>query len=327
MVSIEFLKEIEHLTQCLYSGVKDSTNLEILQKHYNLFESSYNGFIELFSILFASNHQLSLFWTIDSLCKIADSTYRMMDSSSRLLFRGYLQKVFIECWQKYAKYTAIGNKLALLIVIWLKLDYPEGWKTMPGDFKALIFESLTVDEKSAKLDLFINVLNIFDDELIKFRHTFDQFLESKSTIIKDTLRVDPQLTDIINLLSSVIINRDSFPTKTVVNSLKSIGNFIDWNNLNLFLPLIPQLQELLTNSTFIKPALEVFMAFANKGMVLKEKIQLLSFIEINAIIDYFLSNLKLVYNSDSLYVLSDMIQSLGIYFIEGIELIRVTECT
>lgn len=325
MVSVEILKEIERLTTSLYSGVKDSSIFETLEQHFVRFQSTDNGFIELFNIFFATDHQLSLFWVVDSLCKLVNSKYLTMDSNSKQMFRVCIRKAFSEGWQKYAKFTTIENKLALLIVNWLKFDYPDDWTTIFSDLSSLVFSSTSDDEKAIKLDIFIVILNTFDDELLKFRHTFDQFCETKSTQIKDHLRTDPQLIQIIEMLISIVINRATITPKIVINSLKCIGNLIDWNSLNMFVEVIPIIKELIASNCLVKQALEVLNAFTNKGMILKEKIELLSYLELSKIFEFFFSNPKLISSNDSLYTLSDMVQALGIYFVEAIELIRIAE--
>lgn len=325
MVSVEILKEIEGLTASLYSGVKDSNIFDALNQHYSKFQSSPVGFVDLFNIFFASEHQLSLFWVVDSLCKIVNSNYQAMDSNSKQMFRACLQKAYSEGWHKYAKFTTIENKLALLFVNWLKFDYPEEWTNIFTDLRSMVFSSISDDEKTIKLDLLVVILNTFDDELLKFRHTFDEFCETKSTLIKDHLRLDPQLVQIVEMLTSIVVNRTTISTKIVVNSLKCIGNLIDWNSLNMFIDIIPLVKELIATNCFVKHALEVLLAFTNKGMILKEKIELLSYLELSKIFEFFFSNPKLIFTTDSLYTLSDMIQVLGIYFVEAIELIRVAE--
>jgi hypothetical protein len=264
------------------------------------------------------NHQHSLFWILEALVKIINSNYLDYSTEEKHIFREGLKYLYINSWNKYGKLVFIMNKLAYLIVMFMKFDYPENNKLMIKEYIDLsINDPKNDEEKIIKLDFLLVIFLTFDDELVKFRHTFSQFEDSRSTIIKDNMRTDPALPELIQILSSIISNKNNLPKKLISNALKLSASLIDWNSLNLFENVILASQKLLVENDYMKFSLEIYLAVINKGMELKEKIEILKLLDILTLIDSFLNNTKIVLQNDCLFILGDMVLNLGIYFAEG----------
>lgn len=324
------LNQIETLTIELYSGKKNESFIQLSNSISNKYINTLDSFIELFLYFEKTNNQTTLFWIIDLLCKIIETNYiNNYNNNMKETFRNLLKTALVSNINTFKSYNAIANKFSYLVIIWLKYEYPENWGQIFTEFKDLALNNNKNNEElNIKVDMFVNILLIFDDELIKYRHTFDNFLDSRSTIIKDSLREDKQLVDIISFLTNILssnINNNNFlyTDKIVFKSFKALANLIDWNNLNLFSDLIPVTQKFITSSSnikFIKAALEIYQAFCVKGMLINEKIEVLQTLKVFDLLENYLINIKATMENDLIYVLSDIVQNLGIYFIEGLNM-------
>ena len=239
------LSNIESLTKILYTQPNNSENITILNQYQTIIESSVNvipnvskeenGFMFLFDSLIKTEFQHSQFWILESLSKTVVGTYSSMTPEIKQFFRNELKNCFSTLHFKYSKLPYLVSKLALVMVYWMKFDYPENYPTMLSEF----FELATIlpkndDEKIIKIDLLITFLITFDDELLQNRHTLTYFDEERSTIIKDFMRNDAFLPQLLGIINTLIKNRENLPEKLVCNCLKLSGLLIDWNSLNLF---------------------------------------------------------------------------------------------
>lgn len=318
------LNELEKLSNIIYS-TNDITTVNFSNELIEKFINSPYSFKCLFDYFFETINTLTYFWIIDALIKIVKKRFFSMDKNEISYFQQCLYELFSKGYSKYGNSNQpfIINKIALLIVNWINFNYPENSVTIFEDFLNL---SVNVDdamERNLKIELFLNILSTFDDEYLKFRHTLNSFDEQRSTLIKDNLRIDPCLNNILKVLNSIIsINIESFPDKLTCLSLKVSAQLIDWNNIQLFEEIIVSSQKLLNNTKFIKLVLELFSALVNKGMNLNEKINLLKCLDILNLIESFVKNKKICVECDCLTTLSEMIISLGLYFSESLVLIE-----
>ena len=200
------LNQIETLTIELYSGKKNESFIQLSNSISNKYINTLDSFIELFLYFEKTNNQTTLFWIIDLLCKIIETNYiNNYNNNMKETFRNLLKTALVSNINTFKSYNAIANKFSYLVIIWLKYEYPENWGQIFTEFKDLALNNNKNNEElNIKVDMFVNILLIFDDELIKYRHTFDNFLDSRSTIIKDSLREDKQLVDIISFLTNIL---------------------------------------------------------------------------------------------------------------------------
>lgn len=312
------LETLENLTQSLYSG-NNQTTIELCNNIFNAYNTAITGFNELFNYFYQSSHQHTLFWILDSLSKIVNNNYHKWDNQVKALFRENLKTLFDSAYEKYSKLIFLMNKLAYLIIVFMKFDYPETNSNMIKDYLTLATVSPKNDnEKLIKIEFLTSIFITFDEELVKFRHTFSLFDDTRSTLIKDYMRNDPALIEFINLLDTIILNKDNIPVKIVSNALKVSSQLIDWNTLSLFESIIVSTQKLLTDSKYMKNSLEVYLGVINKGMDISEKINVITGLDIVNLIESYCSNIKIMINNDCFFVIGDMILNLGVYFSESL---------
>lgn len=309
--------QLEILTKTLYS----QSNKELIEKCESFFQiyksNGVYGTNELCNYFFKTKIQYTLFWIMESLRKIIEETYSIMSNEQKYNIRNFLTSAFETHTEIFMLYQAISHKFSLVIVIWIKYEYPDQWRTVFDDFYSLIFKECSDKAKYIKIDMFIDIFITLDDELIKYRYTFDEFLDIRSTQIKDCLRDDHQLSNVLSFFNNLLQSYECFPQKTILNTLKAISQLIDWNNLSLFQQTLTIIQKLFNVDEFIKASLEVYSAISTKGQLIEEKINLLNGLSIFQLIDYSLSSKKILFERDCLYIVSDLVQELGVYFIES----------
>lgn len=130
---------------------------------------------------------------------------------------------------------------------------------------------------------------IFDDELIKFRHIQNQYLFTRSTVIKDYVRVNG-VVDIVALLFQIIQSHKFLDQRLVKSSLKVIARLIDWNLLNIFTECVNYINENLmnSNSSFLGESLDVINSIIHKGMEAPQKVEVIKYLNVNQVLDSIL---------------------------------------
>lgn len=320
------LIELEKLSNIIYSS-NDINTVNYSNELIERFINTKYSFKCLFEYFFETKNTLTYFWIIDGLIKIVNKRFTYMDKEENTFFQQCLYELFSKGFVKYGNSNQpfIMNKIALLIITWIKFNYPENSPTIFDDYLNLSVNIEEVTERNMKVELFLVVLITFNDEYLKFRHTLNSFDENRSTLIKDSLRVDHSLLNILKVVNSIIsLNSESFPDRLTILSLKVAAQLIDWNNIQLFEEIIISSQKILNNTKFTKLILELFSALVNKGMNLNEKINLLKYLDILNLIESFVKNKKICIEYDCVNALSEMVINLGLYFCESLVLLEKT---
>jgi hypothetical protein len=175
------------------------------------------------------------------------------------------------------------------------------------------------------LDMFIDIMLIFDDEFIKFRHTQTEYDTYRATIIKDYLRLDG-INDIVYLLTQLIHNYFNLSKKLIKNCIKAVCYLIDWNSLNLFGDFTNVvISNLILLEDFQSESLELINAILEKGMEPIQKYEVISYLNVNTILEKILNQKNI--NDNTLFNLCEIVSNLGNFTIECFQWIKSFEFT
>ena len=230
------------------------------------------------------------FFLIDLLIQVT-SSYEKLSMQTK---NGFRQSIATFISSTALSITGVGfvaNKLSLFIITWLKYDYPENYGSFFNDLIQLIIKSSDNVEKMKLINFLFDLLSIFDDELIKFRHTYTEFEAQRANIIKDYLRLNV-MNDIIFVLNQVLSNANYIDSALVLKSIKVVSQLIDWNVLTLFGDIIQKITPMLNNKTFRISSLETINALMKKGMSIVDKVNIITLLNVKQIIESMFSDIN-----------------------------------
>ena len=223
------------------------------------------------------------FFLIDLLIQVT-SSYDKLSLQTKNGFRQSIATFISSTALSITGVSFVANKLSLFIITWLKYDYPENYGSFFNDLIQLIIKSSDNGEKMKLINFLFDLLSIFDDELIKFRHTYTEFEAQRANIIKDYLRINV-MNDIIFVLNQVLSNANFIDASLVLKSIKVVSQLIDWNVLTLFGDIIQKITPMLNNKTFRISSLETINALMKKGMSIVDKVNIITLLNVKQIIE------------------------------------------
>ena len=208
--------------------------------------------------------------------------------------------------------TYIIKKFCLFVITWIKYDFPT---YNPNFFIDLLNLYKNNNTRIQDLKFLIDLLLIFDDEMIKFRHTYTPYEMSCSTRIKDYLREN----FIVNLneeFAKIINKYTTFDSNIICKILEVISQIIDWNQINKFKDILLFIfKNFIQNKLYINQCLEIMNAIVKKGMDIIIKIEMINYFNINnflnIILNQYINNNTLEESEPLLNIFSDIINNLG----------------
>jgi hypothetical protein len=312
-MNIITLEELEKLTEKLYGPLQDPGLINYSNMLKENFIGNFGNFQQLFQFFIDSKSQHCLFWLLDLLTSIINSQYKNFPDEYKAKFRELLVFIFENHIQKVFIANFIETKFCVLLINWLKHDYPENWPNFFKDMITMIFNTTDENLKRLKVSLLIDLLLTFDDELIKFRHTYTDYEVTRSTIIKDYMRLEA-VNECVYVINQLMQNESHFPKKLIKNSIKVISLLIDWNLLNIFEESVRIITSVLINNPeYENESLEVLNAIIQKGMEPNQKLELIKYLNLNDIIGNFLKNPGKL-NENSLFHICEIVGNIGNFF-------------
>jgi len=315
------LADVENLTDKLYGNQPDASLMQYAGALKENYLNNPGGFVDLFSFVINSNKQHCLFWSLDLLSSLVNSRYETFSEEMKMKFRETLIFLVENQLEKIFSANFIVNKFSVLFINWLKHDYPENW---PSLFKDLINSMVNTEDQNVRMlkaSLLIEILHTFDDELIKFRHTYSDYEGFRSTKIKDYMRLEA-VGDCVYVINQLMTNEAHFPKKLIKNCIRVVAELVDWNNLNLFADSVKIITEnLIGQQNYLCESLEVMNAILSKGMEPMQKLEVVKYLNINEIIDNLFKDGKNI-NSDSLIRICEIVATIGNFTVEAFEMVK-----
>ena len=308
------LSYLENCVSQLYNPNPNNTIKDYVDKVKNYYSINLNLIPNLFELFTKSAVPQFQFWDLDFLINLTNSFYPHIPNETKHIIRQNIVDLIQNQILNIYKYPYISSKFCLFIITWLKYDYPENFSSF---FNDLIKQIISIKDNDLKLKyiiFFIDLILIFDDELIKFRHTYTEFEAKKSTQIKDFMRVNCT-NDILSLINQLLINEEYIDNKLINKSIQAISQLVDWNLLNEFQNVIPLiLTKLISKQQYMIPSLEVVNALIKKGMEVSIKIEIVNQFKIRDVLNSILNT----NNIGALDVIGEILNNLGLVSLIGL---------
>ena len=308
------LSYLENCVSQLYNPNPNNQIKEYVEKVKNYYSINLNLIPNLFEFFNKSTIPQFQFWDLDLLINLTNNFYPHIPNETKQLIRQLIISLIQNQLMKLYKMPYISSKFCLFIITWLKYDYPQNFSTFFNDLISQIINVKDNDLKMKYIIFFIDLLLIFDDELIKFRHTYTEFESKKSNEIKDFIRLHC-INDIISVINELLSNEQYIDDKIINKSIQAISQLIDWNLLNVFQNVIPLiLTNLIIKQKYMIASLEVVNALIKKGMEVSIKIEIVNQFKIKEVLNSILNT----NNIGALDVIGEILNNLGLVSLIGL---------
>jgi exportin-T len=208
------LSYLENCVSQLYNPNPNNQVKEYVEKVKNYYSINLNLIPNLFEFFTKSTIPQFQFWDLDLLINLTNNFYPHIPNETKQLIRQLIISLIQNELVKLYKIPYISSKFCLFIITWLKYDYPQNFSSFFNDLIKQIINVKDNDLRMKYIIFFIDLLLIFDDELIKFRHTYTEFESKKSTEIKDFIRLNC-INDIISLINELLSNEQYIDDKII----------------------------------------------------------------------------------------------------------------
>ena len=309
------LIQVEQISKQLYGPDNNAEILKFCQQVQDHYKENTHKFEELFQALITTNNLHFKFWILDSLSQIVLNKYNSMSKETRDKFRQALLNMFN--YEKIFNESFIVNKYCTLFNNFIYYDFPENNNSIFNDILNNIYGTKDDTEKISKLNLLLQIFDIFNEEYIQFRHTYDQQKVNRSTKIKDYLRINV-IQNILIVVKSILENEEYIKNdKVIKKSMKIVSQFIDWIPFEYFIDVLKViLGDLIKKYKYFDQCCDIIYAIIKKGMEPKMKRTILN--DINPMINNFLKSNKRI-GEYTLQKISEINNLIGNFIIENFE--------
>ena len=173
-MSNENISKIEQLAPQLYGPNCDNEVIKFCENVQNFYLKNNNKFDELFQYLFKTNIPHFKFWLIDTLIKIISEQYINMTNDTKNKFRQSLLNMFDSNFETIFTEYFVTNKYCILFNKFIFYDFPENDNSIFNNILNNIYNTKNENQKLNKLNLLLQIFNIFNEEFIQFRHTYNE---------------------------------------------------------------------------------------------------------------------------------------------------------
>ena len=316
------LVKVEGIISQLYGPNPGKEITDYCEGIKNFYLQNLQNFQDLFNSYMKTQNSHFSFWLLDILITLTNTQYNNLSPQLKETFRNYLKQLILNSTNSVNNISFIFNKFCFLVIIWLKFDYPENNSSFWNDILQNIFETQNQNEKLTKLNIVLDLLLTFDDELIKFRHTYSDFEGARSTLIKDFMRANV-IAQINIVIFQIVSNEEYIEQKIISKSIKVVAQLIDWNPLENFHQILNVvLTKLIAKPKYLRECFEVINSIIKKGMEPFMKIDLIRKLNVNGILDSALKNQN--QNLQTLEITGEIINNIGIFLIESFENVKGT---
>ena len=314
------LSKVESIAEQLYGPSPSQEITQYCEQMKNFYLSNLNSFQDLFNSYIKTANSHFAFWLLDILITLTNTQYNNLSPQLKENFRNYLTQIILNQTNPIHNVLFIMNKFCFLVITWLKFDYPENNSNFWNDILKNIYETNDANVKLTKLNIILDLLITFDDELIKFRHTYTDFEGIRSTLIKDHMRVNV-MKSINAVLYQIVSNEEYIEHKIISKTIKVVAQLIDWNPLEYFNDILNViLTKLISKPKYINECLEVLNSIIKKGMEPNLKIDLLKKLNVNGVIESTLKNQNI--SIQALENSAEIINNIGNFLIESYETVK-----
>ena len=318
MLSEKIIK-VEQLVSELYGPNCSQESLHFCQDVQNNYIDNIINFEELFQSLIRTKIPHFKFWIVDTLIKLINQKYSTMTNDIKDKFRLALLNLFNYNIDIIFKESFIMNKFCLLFNNFIFYDFPENNNTIFNDILNNIYNTFDKKDKINKLNLLLQIFNIFDEEFINFRYTYNDIQINRSTIIKNYMR-NNTIPNILIVIKAILENEKEINNEKIIQkSILIISQLISWIPFNFFIDILRIiLGNLIKKDEYFNQSCFILYSIIKKGMEPKIKRNILNEIHINDLIYNILNSGKNI-EEITIQKISDIINSIGFFIIENFE--------
>ncbi|TYZ59593.1 hypothetical protein PybrP1_002323 [[Pythium] brassicae (nom. inval.)] len=175
---------------------------------------------------------------------------------------------FVERKAPYLK-----TKLAVVVTLLIKRDYPARWPSAFAELLALL------PQGAAMVEMYFRVLVAINEEIVEFDAQRSPAEAAANMRIKDAMRESAAMRDTIDAIYNVLVHCDASAVMTELSysALETLKRYISWVDLALVVNdrLLPLLFTLLRESAALRgPAANCVFEIVDKGMAPEKKLAL-----------------------------------------------------
>lgn len=270
MLSEKIIK-VEQLVSELYGPNCSQESLHFCQDVQNNYIDNIINFEELFQSLIRTKIPHFKFWIVDTLIKLINQKYSTMTNDIKDKFRLALLNLFNYNIDIIFKESFIMNKFCLLFNNFIFYDFPENNNTIFNDILNNIYNTFDKKDKINKLNLLLQIFNIFDEEFINFRYTYNDIQINRSTIIKNYMR-NNTIPNILIVIKAILENEKEINNENYTKSILIISQLISWVPFNFFIDILRIiLGNLIKKDEYFNQSCFILYSIIKKGMEPKIK--------------------------------------------------------
>lgn len=307
------IKLLESKIEVLFDINTSKSQIDSLTEYFQSLKSK-NNFKFLFECILSTQKEKVNFYLLDMLISIVAEQYNHFSQNELAEFRSALLYLIQNYTQVLISKRSTKGKFCSLFVTFIIFDFPENNNEMFKQLVEIIFSQTDSAMRIAQIELFIQIMNVFDDDLVQFRHTYDTFYERRSTIIKDYVR-ENELQRIVLVLSQVIENASLLANnfrKMVFYGIKAISKLIDWNPVGEFDTAIRCSIGLLEDENIYGDALAIVFGVCKKKMDVNQKLMYINEYKITEALMHMAQQTRAL--EGNFYFLCESINQLGLLF-------------
>ncbi|KAE8988743.1 hypothetical protein PF005_g20215 [Phytophthora fragariae] len=224
-----------------------------------------------------SEHEQVKFYALQALQEaLASGVADDVAVAVRVELLAWLQShvVYVEAKAPYLK-----TKLAVVITLLIKRDYPDRWPTAFTELLALLPQGASV------VEMYFRILQAINEEIVEFDAQRTQQEAAHNMRIKDAMREGSCMRESFDAIARVLVNADASDVMRVLSAsaLETLKRYISWVDIGLVVndTLWPLLIKLLRESeTFRCSAANCVFEVIDKGMTPEKKLAMLQQLQI-----------------------------------------------
>ncbi|KAH7469096.1 Exportin-T [Phytophthora ramorum] len=178
-----------------------------------------------------------------------------------------------------SKAPYLKTKLAVVITLLIKRDYPDRWPTAFTELLALLPQGASV------VEMYFRILLAINEEIVEFDAQRTQQEAAHNMRIKDAMREGSCMRESFDAIARVLMNADASDVmrQLSASALDTLKRYISWVDIGLVVndTLWPLLMKLLRDSeTFRCQAANCVFEVIDKGMTPEKKLAMLQQLQI-----------------------------------------------
>lgn len=231
---------------------------------------------------------------------------------SQLLAWLHQNVAFVETKAPYLK-----TKLAVVVTLLIKRDYPDRWPTAFSDLMALL------PQGASMVEMYFRILLAINEEIVEFDPQRSQAEANHNMRIKDAMRETTVMAETFDAIYNVLVNCDvsAVMGQLSYSALETLKRYISWVDIALIVNdhILPLLFKMLRESETLRcPAANCLFEIIDKGMTPHKKLVMLQQIQVLEL----LASLPIQDDDEFAEEIGEVINGIGLELVECMDMFR-----